>query len=120
MVRLGEGKGKSAMDGKDTSWEGAEADDFRVEAAAQFGFRVTDDSPVEFKDWKYTGSEAQLVAFARACERAGLQQSLALSTSEAIQKRIDAIDALNNPILDAERQRVLEEVRINCAEPKKD
>jgi len=43
-----------------------EADGFRIEAAQQFGFQTTDDDAEN-----YACTEAQLIAFAKACERKG-------------------------------------------------
>lgn len=43
-----------------------ELNGFRIEAALQFGFEMTNDDGDE-----YSCTEAQLLAFARACERKG-------------------------------------------------
>jgi hypothetical protein len=106
-----------------------EADSFRIEAAVQFGFHWTNDDADE-----YACTEAALVAFARACERAGMAEArarlrklesaldaagVAGSTSaslmsgaisaaaDGLDTQIAAIDAELAPLLEAERQRFL-------------
>lgn len=94
-------------------------DGFRIEAAEQFGFTPTDPDAE-----RYECTEAQLIAFAKACERKGLCEAIAemervgsYSTDQekgalgvVIHKmsgRITEIDAVNGPILETERRRQL-------------
>ena len=100
-------------------------DGFRIEAAEQFGFKITDDDAEQL-----ACTESQLIAFAKACERKGIAQSAKLARTMAslygrydnqenaltgelesfakmLEKVVDAIDIHLAPILEAERQRVL-------------
>lgn len=103
-----------------------DADGFRLEAAEQFGFEDTSGAVDG-----YLCTEAQLIAFAKACERAGRAEAskliqttahacrekpgcsapLALDTVAGILERAnDVTDMELAPLLEAERQRCLAEV----------
>ncbi len=90
MVRLG-----------GTGWERevTEEDGFRLEAAEQFGFSQAED------DGPYTCTEAQLIAFAKACERKGLAEAHGLANRDAVHRRILDIDTELAPIMAAEEER---------------
>ena len=97
-------------------------DGFRIEAAEQFGFTEITGTEVT----AYSCTEAELIAFAKACGRKGLAESATIAENElrnvsllmsnppkssaawdirnAINKRIEAIDAVNDPILEAARK----------------
>lgn len=90
-------------------------DSLRLEAAEQFGFRGGDN--------RYACTEAQLIAFAKACERAGMARTVAYIrmheraleyyewgralnwTAKQLDVQIAAIDAELAPLLEAERVR---------------
>lgn len=90
-----------------------------TQAAEQFGFIQT--------AHRYSCTEAQLIAFAKACERKALctarshvrqelnnplsarDKSALLAITGRLSKQIAEIDAVNAPILEAERQRRLSE-----------
>lgn len=100
-----------------------EQDGFRLEAAMQFGFSQAED------DGPYTCTEAQLIAFAKACERKGLAEAVTVAAGElrntsqlmsnppqssaawdirnALNKKIEKIDAELAPILAAEEERYM-------------
>lgn len=78
-----------------------EADGFRIEAALRSGFAMTNDNGDE-----YACTEAQLIAFAKACERAGraqiaqafraaLEKGFALNPREAMEIAAEVADRLN-------------------------
>ncbi len=99
-------------------------DGHRIEAAEQFGFMPTDPDAE-----RYECTTAQLIAYAKACERKGLAQVIPIAKGElrntgvllsnppqssaawdirnAITKRIEAIDAELAPILIAEEERAM-------------
>jgi hypothetical protein len=54
-----------------------DADGFRIEAAEQFGFIATDPGAGAY-DGTYACSVQQVIAFAKACERAGMAAALKL------------------------------------------
>jgi hypothetical protein len=72
-------------------------DGFRLEAAEQFG--ASSDC--------YTFTEAQLIAFAKACERAGMAQAHAMGSRDTVWKRMQEIDAELAPILAEEEARFM-------------
>jgi hypothetical protein len=79
----------------------SEADGFTIEAAQQFGARpANDDCSL------YIMTEAQLLAFAKSCERKGLAEAY-LIEREYIKEEIDKIDAELAPILAAEQERFM-------------
>jgi hypothetical protein len=102
-------------------WKMIDADGFRLEAAEQFGFVEIDTDGRE----GYVCTEAQLIAFAKACERKGRAEAAQLVRREfnnplnaqaksplfavlgALKKRNDETDAELAPLLEAERQRSL-------------
>lgn len=55
-----------------------EQDGFRIEAALQFGFTEIDGTEVT----TYSCTETELIAFAKACERKGRAEAIALVTQE--------------------------------------
>jgi hypothetical protein len=79
-----------------------DADGFRIEAAEQFGFEPTDGDMTG-----YVCTEAQLIAFAKACERKGLFEAHGLANRDAVHRRILDIDAELAPILAAEEERYM-------------
>lgn len=86
-----------------------EMDGFRTEAACQFGFETTNDDADEYKC-----TEAQLLNFAKSCERKGMcdardlaRKSGAYGTAVRLDKQIAEIDAYLKPIVEVERQRWL-------------
>lgn len=112
-----------------------DADGFRIEAALQFGFRMTNDDGDE-----YACTESQLIAFAKACERKGRAEASKLAQTRSHENRVahmhegavaldclageldqlnDATDAELKPILEAERQRSFadDESKLICAAP---
>lgn len=74
-------------------------DGHRVEAAEQFGFSQTED------DGPYTCTEAQLIAFAKACERKGLAMAYGLANRDAVYRHILDLDGELAPLLAAEEER---------------
>lgn len=74
-------------------------DGYRIEAAMQFGFSQTED------DGPYTCTEAQLIAFAKACERKGLAMAHGLGNRDAVYRHILDLDAELAPVLAAEEER---------------
>lgn len=103
-----------------------DADGFRIEAAEQFGFDLFETSTDQDR---YTCTEAQIIAFAKACERKGLAEAATIAGSElrntsylltnppksaaawdirnAITKKVEDIDAELAPILAAEEERYM-------------
>lgn len=82
-----------------------EQDGFRLEAAAQFGFvEIGQD---EFGLPGYQCIEAQLIAFAKACERKGLAMAHGLANRDAVYRHILALDGELAPILAAEEDRYM-------------
>ncbi|MGX9443917.1 hypothetical protein ACWX0K_15245 [Nitrobacteraceae bacterium UC4446_H13] len=85
-------------------------DGHRIDAAVQFGFEWTNDDADE-----YACTEAQLIAFAKAAERKGRAEAVALlkqtpahlAVLRILRERNDAADAELLPILEAERVRSL-------------
>jgi hypothetical protein len=77
-------------------------DGHRIEAAEQFGF-----SRLCSTDSVYRCTEAQLIAFAKACERKGLAEAHGLANRDAVHRRILDIDAELAPILAAEEERFM-------------
>lgn len=82
-------------------------DGHRVEAALQFGFSITG-GDVD----GYICTEPQLIAFAKACERAGMAKAVALLriqpnaslwVAARLDEQIAATDAELAPILEANR-----------------
>ncbi len=80
-------------------------DGFRLEAADQFGFAELNDFPEDAG--KYLCTEAQLIAFAKACERKGMAEAYELANRDAVHRRMKEIDAELAPILKTERDRAL-------------
>jgi hypothetical protein len=83
---------------------GIDADGFRCEAAQQFGFETTIDYAAE-----YECTQAQLIAFAKACEYAGVAQAVRFASAgddtyrgpfdaqgivDELERRIAALDAV--------------------------
>lgn len=85
-------------------------DGHTIEAAVQFGFRWTNDDADE-----YACTEAQLIAFAKACERKGLAEASALlkrcrvtfAADRILKERVATIDAELAPILATEEERYM-------------
>jgi hypothetical protein len=85
-------------------------DGLRLEAAEQFGFTPTDPDAE-----RYECTTAQLIAFAKACERKGRSEAIELlnkcrvtfAASRILKERNAATDAELKPILEAVRRRVL-------------
>lgn len=75
-------------------------DGLRIEAAEQFGFSEIGQD--EFGHSGYQCTTAQLIAFAKACERAGMFQSHGMGSRDLVAKRIAEIDAELAPLLVAE------------------
>jgi hypothetical protein len=84
----------------DSDGMATEQDGFRVEAAGQFGFQNFNDDCTEHRC-----TTAQLVAFAKACERAGMFQAHGMGSRDLVAKRMAEIDAELKPILEAETAR---------------
>lgn len=86
-----------------------EQDGFRLEAAEQFGFSQAED------DGPYTCTEAQLIAFAKAAERKGRAEAIALleqtpvgpAVLRILRERNAASDAELAPIMAAEEERYM-------------
>lgn len=78
-----------------------EEDGFRIEAAEQFGFSQTED------DGPYTCTEAQLIAFAKACERMGLAVAYGIGSRDLLYQHILRVDAELASILTAEEERAM-------------
>lgn len=76
-------------------------DGFRIEAAEQFGFKPTDDDCEH-----YACTHAQIIAFAKACERKGRAEA-AQKIADTLAKMNATSDAELAPILEAERLRFL-------------
>lgn len=70
-----------------------EADAFRLEAAEQYGFEEIENAHTT----AYRCTEAELIAFAKACERKGLFAAIAaLRSAEA---KLDAAQSLNASLM---------------------
>lgn len=76
-------------------------DGHRIEAAMQFGFSQAED------DGPYSCIDAQLIAFAKACERKGLAMAHGLANRDAVYRHILALDGELAPILAAEEDRYM-------------
>lgn len=96
-----------------------DADGFRIEAALQFGFQESSHNDGKDTD-VYLCTEAQLIAFAKACERKGMVDVVlkvegadsAVSLEWALNDvalSVDELAAEFAPILEAERTRVTTE-----------
>lgn len=79
-----------------------DADGFRLEAAEQFGFEHNDgqDGPGQPG---YFCTESELIAFAKACERAGMYQAHGMGSRDLVAKRIAEIDAELAPTLNGKK-----------------
>lgn len=75
-----------------------EQDGFRLEAAVQFGFQESGHNEGKDDDC-YLCSQAQLIAFAKACERAGMYQAYGMDSRDLVFHRMLEIDAELAPIL---------------------
>lgn len=96
-------------------------DGLRLEAAKQFGFESLDDTPSAFSDWTHFATEAQIIAFAKACEMAGrreamrfvrreLNNPLSARDKSPLKAVLGALTKLNNATL-VENAPILEAVR---------
>lgn len=81
-----------------------DADGLRLEAAEQFGFMGVDPGAGAFEG-AYSCTTTQLLAFAKACERAGMVQAHGMGSRDLVAQRIAAIDIELTPILETERAR---------------
>lgn len=97
-----------------------DADGHRIDAAEQFGFIGTD-APHDVDEGAYACTVTQLIAFSKACERAGVAAAAILAQNKAHEYRLHhmsvggvALDALAadlnriNEIVDAELAPILE------------
>lgn len=81
-----------------------DADGFRLEAGEQFGARSID---TDGRDDYVVLTEAQLIAFAKSCERKGMAKANGIGSRLLVARLIAESDAELAPLLEAERQRCL-------------